>query len=42
MVVQIVVYFHGQVVSEINQHVLAVVMEKCDEQKVPNNKKKNE
>ncbi len=37
MVVQIVVDFDGHVVAEINQHVLAVVVEQRDEQKVPIN-----
>lgn len=35
MVVQVVVDITGQSVSEINQNVLAIVVEECNEQEVP-------
>jgi hypothetical protein len=36
MVMQVVVDFVRQIVSEINQNILAVVVEKRDKQEVPN------
>jgi hypothetical protein len=36
MVMQVVVDFIRQIVSEINQNILAVVVEKRDKQEVPN------